>query len=142
MAARLTIKVAAGPIHTLFNSAFNAKLPPSDHSEGVSHILLGARQPPRSLSGAEVNKGVQQIPAVIQVAPVPAAAEARDELLAAIGAEAKHLMEKSDGHAATALAELARAYALVTTGSPSPRLRRLPAEPSHDERVTASRDSL
>ncbi|MFF3784341.1 hypothetical protein [Streptomyces sp. NPDC001933] len=64
------------------------------------------------------DEGIQQIPAVIQVAaPVPAADEARDKLLAAIGAEAQHVAEKSAGQASAALAELARAYALVTTRS-------------------------
>lgn len=62
-------------------------------------------------------EGVQQIPTVIQLVPVPAAADARDALLAAIGAEARIVAEKSSGQASAALAELARAYALVTTGT-------------------------
>ncbi|MFE2864910.1 hypothetical protein [Embleya sp. NPDC059259] len=44
-----------------------------------------------------------------------AAAEARDRLLRAIGREAQHVADTSAGEASTALAELARAYALVTT---------------------------
>ncbi|MFE5084425.1 hypothetical protein [Streptomyces mirabilis] len=62
------------------------------------------------------DEGVQQIPAVIQVVQPPAATEARDKLLAAIGAEAERVTEKSDGQAPAALAELARAYALVASG--------------------------
>ncbi|MFD9593717.1 hypothetical protein ACFWA9_13305 [Kitasatospora sp. NPDC059973] len=63
------------------------------------------------------DEGVQQIPAVIQVQASPAATEARDALLAAIGAEAQLVVEKSAGQASAALVELARAYALVATDS-------------------------
>ncbi|MDT0544694.1 hypothetical protein [Streptomyces lonegramiae] len=53
-------------------------------------------------------------PAPIAVPPeVPAAADARDKLLAAIGAEAQLVAEKSPGQASAALAQLARAYADV-----------------------------
>ncbi len=60
---------------------------------------------------------VQQIPAVIRVREVPAAAEAREKLLQAIAAEAEAIMNKSQRQASTALEELARAYALVTSGA-------------------------
>ncbi|MGW6691718.1 hypothetical protein [Streptomyces sp. NPDC054961] len=59
-------------------------------------------------------EGIQQIPARISVSEVPAVSDARDKLLAAIGTEAQTVAEKSTGQASTALAELARAYALVT----------------------------
>ncbi|MEV8349080.1 hypothetical protein ACFVTT_15510 [Streptomyces niveus] len=62
-------------------------------------------------------EGLQQIPATISVTEVPAAADARNKLLAAIGAEAQHVADKSAGQAATALEALARAYALVTSGT-------------------------
>ena len=61
--------------------------------------------------------GVQQIPAVIQVAPVPAVATARDALLRAISAEAQHVVDKFPGQASKALEQLAHAYALVTAGT-------------------------
>ncbi|MGW7099680.1 hypothetical protein [Streptomyces sp. NPDC054838] len=60
-----------------------------------------------------VGEGIQQVPLVIPVKVVPAAAEARDALLQAIGKEAEHLAERSQGQASKALEELARAYALV-----------------------------
>ncbi|MFF5488726.1 hypothetical protein [Streptomyces virginiae] len=69
-------------------------------------------------SGAPADDAtVQPIPAVIRVSQSPAAADARDRLLAAIGAEAQTLAEKSPGHASTALEALARAYAIVTTST-------------------------
>nr|BFD89204.1 hypothetical protein KitaXyl93_05640 [Kitasatospora sp. Xyl93] len=56
-------------------------------------------------------------PAPITVAPEsPAVAEARDALLAAIGAEAQNLAEQFPGQASAQLAELARAYTLTTRG--------------------------
>ncbi|MER7044573.1 hypothetical protein [Streptomyces jumonjinensis] len=56
-------------------------------------------------------------PAPITVPPLaPAAADARDKLLAAIGAEAQHVAEHFPGQASAQLAELARAYALLRTG--------------------------
>ncbi|MFD5142667.1 hypothetical protein [Streptomyces sp. NPDC058401] len=70
-------------------------------------------------SHAAAEEGVQQIPAQIQVqvqvVQPPAATEARDALLAAIGAEAQHVVEKSAGQASAALAELARAYAVIVS---------------------------
>lgn len=59
----------------------------------------------------------EQIPAVIRVREVPAAAETREKLLQAIAAEAEAIMNKSLGQGSTALEELARAYALVTSGA-------------------------
>lgn len=63
-----------------------------------------------------VAEEAQQIPALVPVDVTPAAVEARDKLLAAIGAEAELVAEKSAGQASAALAELARAYALMTGG--------------------------
>ncbi|MFF4331137.1 RNA recognition motif domain-containing protein [Streptomyces sp. NPDC001591] len=58
-------------------------------------------------------------PARVTVAPEsPAAVEARDQLLAAIGAEARSVAEQVPGQASAQLAELARAYAAVATGTP------------------------
>lgn len=66
---------------------------------------------------AATGEGVQQIPAVHSGSEVPAAAEARDALLAAIGTEAQLIVERSPGQASNALLELARAYALVISGN-------------------------
>jgi hypothetical protein len=64
------------------------------------------------------DEGVQQVPVVINVREVPAAAvDTRDKLLAAIGQEAQHVADKFAGQASTALLGLARAYSLVTTGA-------------------------
>ncbi|MGW8782587.1 hypothetical protein ACWGNM_31615 [Streptomyces sp. NPDC055796] len=60
-----------------------------------------------------VSEGTQQIPAQTTVTEVPAAIEARDVLLAAIGREAQIVADKSAGQASAALVELARAYALL-----------------------------
>ncbi|MFD8786637.1 hypothetical protein [Kitasatospora sp. NPDC059599] len=60
------------------------------------------------------DEGIRQIPAAIRVEQPPTVTEARDKLLAAIGAEAQLVSEKSAGQASAALVELARAYALVT----------------------------
>ncbi|MFD9339439.1 hypothetical protein ACFWBF_34390 [Streptomyces sp. NPDC060028] len=68
------------------------------------------------------DEGIQQIPAQITVPQPAAVTGARDKLLAAIGAEAQHVAEKSAGQASAALAELARAYTLVAATSPSPEL--------------------
>ncbi|MFF4104365.1 hypothetical protein [Streptomyces sp. NPDC001903] len=74
-------------------------------------------QPPTAVG---VSEGIQQTPARIILPPLaPAAADARDKLMAAIGAEAQRITERADGQASAALAELAHAYALVTAG---PRL--------------------
>ncbi|MFD9593713.1 hypothetical protein ACFWA9_13280 [Kitasatospora sp. NPDC059973] len=54
---------------------------------------------------------------MVQVTESPAAAEARDKLLAAIGREAEHVPAANPGQASSALVELARAYVLVTGGS-------------------------
>ncbi|MFI7004443.1 hypothetical protein [Nocardia sp. NPDC050175] len=67
--------------------------------------------------------GIQQIPATVPQAPPaplpPAAAEARDQLLRAIGREAEQVVTTNPGHASAALVELASAYALVANGTPS-----------------------
>ncbi|MEU0633746.1 hypothetical protein [Streptomyces sp. NPDC005989] len=68
---------------------------------------------PTSEEQPTADEGVQQIPAVIRVEQPPAAADARDALLAAIGAQAQAVADKSAGQASAALVELARAYALV-----------------------------
>jgi hypothetical protein len=60
---------------------------------------------------------LQQIPAMITVTEVSVATDARDKLLAAIGQEAQYLADKYAGQASPALEALARAYALVTSGS-------------------------
>ncbi|MFD9634969.1 hypothetical protein [Streptomyces violascens] len=65
-------------------------------------------------TAAEVSEGIRQTPATITVSKAPAVANARDQLLAAIGAEAEFVAAHSPGHTAAVLAELARAYALVT----------------------------
>ncbi|UQX04782.1 hypothetical protein [Streptomyces sp. RerS4] len=57
---------------------------------------------------------LQQIPAPITTPETPAATEARDALLTVIGTTARNL-QKYPGQASTHLAELARAYTLVTT---------------------------
>ncbi|MFE4801616.1 hypothetical protein ACFRFL_43335 [Streptomyces sp. NPDC056708] len=54
-------------------------------------------------------------PARITLPPEVPAAAARDKLLAAIGAEAQRVAEKSAGEASAALVQLARAYALSST---------------------------
>ncbi|MEZ7129053.1 hypothetical protein ACBR40_27295 [Nonomuraea sp. AD125B] len=69
------------------------------------------------VSPTPVDSAAQQIPAVIKVREVPAAAEAREKLLQAIAAEAQAVTAKSPGQASAALEELARAYALVTSGA-------------------------
>ncbi|MFF4104353.1 hypothetical protein [Streptomyces sp. NPDC001903] len=74
-----------------------------------------ADQPATIEEQSGVSDGVQQIPAAVTVTEVPAAADARDALLRAIGAEAQLVVEKSAGQAASALVELARAYALVAS---------------------------
>ncbi|MCM2416660.1 hypothetical protein [Streptomyces sp. RKAG293] len=63
-------------------------------------------------------EGVQRIPAVISVAPVPAVADARDALLAAIASEARTVTENNPGQASVALEQLARAFALIAAGAP------------------------
>jgi len=62
-------------------------------------------------------EGVQQIPVMIPVQEVPAATDARDKLLAAIGQEAQHVADQHPGEASPALEALARAYALVTSSA-------------------------
>lgn len=57
---------------------------------------------------------VPQIPNVISVREVPAAADAREALLKAIATEAQALTAQHTGQAAPALETLARAYAAVT----------------------------
>ncbi|MFB7216336.1 hypothetical protein [Streptomyces sp. NPDC056255] len=68
-------------------------------------------------TAATASEGIQQIPAQVTVTQPAAVAEARDKLLAAIGAEAQLVAEKSEGQASAVLAELARAYTLVTSGT-------------------------
>lgn len=64
----------------------------------------------------DTNSGIQQIPLVMATHELPAAAtDARDKLLAAIAAEAQEISSKHPGQGSTALEELARAYALVTS---------------------------
>lgn len=64
------------------------------------------------------DEGIQQIPAsVIRVTQPPAVADARDQLLRAIGQEAQHVADTNPGQASTALEALARAYALITTST-------------------------
>jgi hypothetical protein len=60
---------------------------------------------------------LQQIPVMITVTEAPVATDARDKLLVAIGQEAQYLADKYAGQASPALETLARAYALVTSGS-------------------------
>ncbi|KAB2587743.1 MULTISPECIES: hypothetical protein [Streptomyces] len=64
-------------------------------------------------SGIQVTESVE-IPAQVTVTEVPAAVDARDALLRAIGQEAQHVADKSAGQASAALEALARAYALVS----------------------------
>lgn len=59
--------------------------------------------------------GIQQIPAVVPVTELPAAAAARDQLLQAIAREAQQVTDKRPGEASAALEQLARAYALVAS---------------------------
>ncbi|MCX5207667.1 hypothetical protein OG897_40500 [Streptomyces sp. NBC_00237] len=62
-------------------------------------------------------EGAQQIPAVVRAGEVSAAADTREALLRAIGAEAQLVAAKSAGQSSTALEELARAFALTTSGT-------------------------
>ncbi len=64
-------------------------------------------------------EGVQQIPAVIRVTQPAGAVGARDRLLEAIGREAELVAEKFPGQASVALEQLARAFALVSAGTPA-----------------------
>ncbi|MFF7890302.1 hypothetical protein ACH40F_58865 [Streptomyces sp. NPDC020794] len=73
--------------------------------------------PSEEAESVSADTGIQQIPTVIKLREVPAATEAREKLLQAIAAEAEAIMSKSQGQASTALEELARAYALVTSGA-------------------------
>ncbi|MEV6028031.1 hypothetical protein [Streptomyces sp. NPDC052036] len=72
--------------------------------------------PSEEAQPASTDSAMPQIPAVIKVGEVPAAAEAREKLLQAIAAEAEAITDKSQGQASTALEQLARAYALITSG--------------------------
>ncbi|MFF4331130.1 hypothetical protein ACFYZT_32075 [Streptomyces sp. NPDC001591] len=64
--------------------------------------------------------GDGQEPAQITTPPeAPAAAEARNQLLTAISAEAQNLTEQFPGQASAQLAELARTYASVSTRTPA-----------------------
>ncbi|MFE7353705.1 hypothetical protein ACFU8Q_10985 [Streptomyces sp. NPDC057543] len=65
------------------------------------------------------DEGGQRGPLRITVPPLPpAAVDARDKLLAAISNEAQRVAGQFAGQASGPLAELARAYDLVVTGSP------------------------
>ena len=61
--------------------------------------------------------GVQPIPTMIKIREVPAAAEAREKLLGAIAAEAQKIIDEPTGQASGVLEGLARAYAIVASGS-------------------------
>ncbi|MFC9627560.1 RHS repeat-associated core domain-containing protein [Streptomyces sp. NPDC056930] len=61
------------------------------------------------------DSSVQQIPVQITVSEVPAAADAREKLLAAIGTEAQHVADRAEGRASAALTELTRAYSTVAS---------------------------
>ncbi|MFI5780328.1 hypothetical protein [Nocardia sp. NPDC051570] len=74
-----------------------------------------------------------EIPSTITVSETPAATDARDMLLQAIGQEARHIAEKSAGQASTALEVLARAYALVVS---SPVTVALPGTSTPTGRLT------
>ncbi|MFI1577542.1 hypothetical protein [Embleya sp. NPDC020630] len=75
------------------------------------------RSTPDEELGADVAPG---IPAVIPLRELPAAAEAREQLLQAIAATARAVTERHAGQASGALVALARAYALVTSGTTAP----------------------
>ncbi len=63
------------------------------------------------------DEAIQQIPATITLPEAPAAADARDKLLQAIAAEAEAVTNTHRGQASAALESLARAYALLITGT-------------------------
>ncbi|MEU9594210.1 hypothetical protein AB0D84_31450 [Streptomyces sp. NPDC048193] len=63
------------------------------------------------------DEGLQRVPVALKVREVPAATEARDSLLSAIAAEAKEVSDRHKGQSSVALESLARAYALVTSGT-------------------------
>ncbi|MCZ0999690.1 flagellin [Streptomyces mirabilis] len=88
--------------------------------QGVLQLLRSAPAAEGSKSteldgSGSADSSVQQIPVQIMVSEVPAAADARDKLLAAIGTEAQHVADTSAGQASTALAELTRAYSTVAS---------------------------
>ncbi|MFI6045267.1 hypothetical protein ACIA8C_26800 [Nocardia sp. NPDC051321] len=64
-------------------------------------------------STTSAEEGVHQIPTVIRVTEPAGARDAREALLAGIGAEANYLATEQAGKAAGALLDLARAYAIV-----------------------------
>ncbi|MGW8782586.1 hypothetical protein ACWGNM_31610 [Streptomyces sp. NPDC055796] len=86
-----------------------------DTSQAADSALTPADQVKPQDIGIAADEGVQQIPATITVTQESAVTEARDALLAAIGVEAQAVADKSAGQASTALAALARTYALVAT---------------------------
>lgn len=72
----------------------------------------------QATSAADELGEIQQIPAsVIRVTQPATVTDARDQLLAAIGSEAQHLVDTQAGQAAAALESLARAYALIATST-------------------------
>ncbi|MGW2681419.1 hypothetical protein [Streptomyces sp. NPDC001436] len=73
---------------------------------------------PADSTPVATNEKIQQIPAQITTAETPAATEARDALLTAIGAEARNL-EKYPGQASAQLKELTRAFRGITITSPA-----------------------
>ncbi|MCX5097788.1 flagellin [Streptomyces sp. NBC_00365] len=88
--------------------------------QGVLQLLrsapAGEGSESTELDGSgSADSSVQQIPVQIMVSEVPAAADARDKLLAAIGTEAQYIADTSAGQASTALAELTRAYSTVAS---------------------------
>ncbi|MEV0990823.1 hypothetical protein [Streptomyces sp. NPDC049949] len=71
-----------------------------------------------SAGAGEAADGIQRIPARIQAQESPTVAVARERLVEAIGREAAFLADQRAGQASEALESLARAFALVTTGTP------------------------
>ncbi|MFD8025803.1 hypothetical protein ACFV6G_35990 [Streptomyces lavendulae] len=82
--------------------------------EGLVQSMTLARYP-RSGTAVVVLQADGDGPVGVTVPPEsPAAAEARDQLVAAIGAQARSVAEQVPGQVSAQLAELARAYALAT----------------------------
>ncbi|MFD7030224.1 hypothetical protein ACFWAR_19495 [Streptomyces sp. NPDC059917] len=57
--------------------------------------------------------GARRVQLQITLPLTPAAADARDKLLGAIGSEAQRVAEQTQGSSSTALVELARAFSMV-----------------------------
>jgi hypothetical protein len=58
-------------------------------------------------------RGIQQVPLVVQVREAAGVSKARDQLLQAIAREAQQVTDTQAGQASAALEQLARAFALV-----------------------------